>query len=54
MNAIANVVRAYHGAVLAAESAKVADEAGAAAEADLSRAQAVREPACPPTPTCFP
>jgi outer membrane protein TolC len=43
MNAIANVVRAYHGAVLAAESAKVADEAVRSAEADLSRAQAVRE-----------
>jgi len=43
MNAIANVVRAYHGAVLAAESAKVADEAVRSAEADLNRAQAVRE-----------
>jgi outer membrane protein TolC len=43
MNAIANVVRAYHGAVLAAESAQVADEAVRSAEADLSRAQAVRE-----------
>ncbi len=43
MNAIANVVRAYHGAVLAAESAKVADEAVRSAEADLNRAQSVRE-----------
>ncbi len=43
MNAVANVVRAYHGAVLAAESAKVADEAVRSAEADLNRAQAVRE-----------
>ncbi len=43
MNAIANVVRAYDGAVLAAESMKVADEAVRSAEADLNRAQAVRE-----------
>ncbi len=42
MNAIANVVRAYHGAVLAAESARVAGEAVRSAEADLNRAQAVR------------
>jgi outer membrane protein TolC len=43
MIAIANVVRAYHGAVLAAESARVAGEALRSAEADLNRAQAVRE-----------
>ncbi len=43
MNAIANVVRAYHGAVLAAETAKVAGEAVRSAESDLNRAQAVRE-----------
>jgi len=43
MNAIANVVRAYHGAVLAAASAWVADEAVRSAETDLNRAQAVRE-----------
>ena len=43
MNAIANAVRAYHGAVLAAESARVAGEAVRSAEADLNRAQAVRE-----------
>jgi outer membrane protein TolC len=42
MNAIANVVRAYHGAVLAAASVKVADEAVRSAEADLKRAQAIR------------
>ncbi len=43
MTAIANVVRAYHGTVLAAASAKVADEAVRSAETDLNRAQAVRE-----------
>ncbi len=43
MNAIANVVRAYHGAVLAAESARVAAGAVRSAEADLKRAQSVRE-----------
>jgi outer membrane protein TolC len=42
MNAIANVVRTYHGAVLAAESAKVADEALRSAAADLNRAETVR------------
>jgi outer membrane protein TolC len=43
MSAIANVVRAYHGAVLAAETANVAGEAVRSAESDLNRAQAVRE-----------
>ncbi len=42
MNVIAGVVRAYHGAGLAAESAQVAGEAVRSAEADLNRAQAVR------------
>lgn len=42
MNVIAGVVRSYHGAVLGAESAKVADEAVRSAEADLNRAEAVR------------
>lgn len=42
MNAIAGVVRAYHGAVLAAESLKVANEAVRSAEADLNRAEAIR------------
>lgn len=42
MNLIAAVVRAYHGAVLASESLKVASEAVRSAEADLSRAEAVR------------
>jgi outer membrane protein TolC len=40
---IANVVRTYHGVVLAAESLKVAEEAVKSAEADLERAQAVRD-----------
>jgi outer membrane protein TolC len=43
MNAIASVVRAYHGAVLAAESVQVANEAVRSAGADLNRAEAVRE-----------
>ncbi len=42
MSVIANVVRTYHGAVLAAESLKVAEEAVKSAEADLERAEAVR------------
>ncbi|MCW5978305.1 MAG: TolC family protein [Bryobacteraceae bacterium] len=42
MNVIAGVVRAYHGAVLAAESLKVAEEAVRSAEADLQRAETVR------------
>jgi outer membrane protein len=42
MNAIANVAQAYHGATLAAENVKVADEAVRSAEADLNRAEAVR------------
>lgn len=42
MNVIANVVRAYNGAVLAGESVKVAGEAVRSAEADLNRAEAVR------------
>ncbi len=40
---IANVVRAYHGVALAGESLKVADEAIQSAEADLKRAEAVRD-----------
>ena len=43
MNLIGGVVRAYHGATLAAESLNVANEAVRSAEADLNRAQAVRE-----------
>jgi len=39
---IANVVRAYHGVVLAAEGLKVAEEAVKSAEADLERAVSVR------------
>ncbi len=42
MNLIAGVVRAYHGAVLAAESLNVANEAVRSAEADLNRAEAIR------------
>jgi outer membrane protein TolC len=42
MRVIAAVVRAYHGAVLAAESLKVANEAVRSSEADLNRAEAVR------------
>ncbi len=42
MNLIAGVVRAYHGAVLAAESRQVADEAVRSAEADLHRSEAIR------------
>ncbi len=42
MNVIAAVVRAYHGAVLAAEGVQVANEALRLAEADLNRAEAVR------------
>jgi outer membrane protein TolC len=43
MQTIANVVRAYHGAVLAAEGLKVAREAVRSAEADLNRAGAIRD-----------
>ena len=39
---IANVVRTYHGAVLAAEALKVADEAARSADADVNRAEAIR------------
>lgn len=42
MGLIAGVVRAYHGAVLAAESLKVANEGVRSAEADLARAESVR------------
>ncbi len=42
MDVIANVVRAYHGAVLAAEGVKVAEEAVRSAESDLNRAETVR------------
>lgn len=41
-NLIANVVRAYFGAVLAVEALKVASEAVKSAEADLQRAEAIR------------
>jgi len=41
-NLIASVVKAYFGAVLAAESLKVAREAVQSAEADLQRAQTIR------------
>jgi outer membrane protein TolC len=43
MHVIAAVERAYHGAVLASESLKVANGAVRSAEADLNRAEAVRE-----------
>jgi len=42
-NVIANVVRAYNGATLAAENLRVAAEAVKSAEADLNRAQAIRD-----------
>jgi outer membrane protein TolC len=42
MNLIAGVARAYHGAVLAGEGLKVAEEAVRSAEADLKRAETVR------------
>jgi outer membrane protein TolC len=42
MQVVAGVVRAYYGAVLAAESLKTAEQALRAAEADLKRAEAVR------------
>ncbi|MEK7404020.1 MAG: TolC family protein [Acidobacteriota bacterium] len=42
MEVIANVVRTYHGAVLAAEALKVADESVRSAEADAERAEAIR------------
>jgi outer membrane protein TolC len=42
MGVIAQVARTYHGVVLAAESLKVAQQAVASAEADLARAEAVR------------
>jgi len=43
MLAIANVVSAYYGVVLAGESLAVAEEAEKSAQADLERAQAARE-----------
>ena len=42
MQVIAGVVRAYYGAVLAAESLKTAEQALKSAEADLARADSVR------------
>ena len=42
MQVISGVVRAYYGAVLAAESLKTAEQALARAEADLKRAESVR------------
>ena len=43
MQAIAGVVRAYYGEVLAAESLKTAEQALKSAEADLARAESVRD-----------
>lgn len=43
MVTIANVARAYHGAVLAAEALRVAEEAERSAQADLDRAEASRQ-----------
>jgi outer membrane protein len=43
MEVIANVTRAYYGAVLAAESLKSAEQAVRSAGADLERAEAVRD-----------
>jgi outer membrane protein TolC len=42
MEVIANVTRAYYGAVLAAESLRSAEQAVGSAEADLTRAESVR------------
>jgi outer membrane protein len=42
MNVISQAARAYYGAVLAAENLKAAEQAVASAEADLTRAEAVR------------
>lgn len=42
MQVIAGVVRAYYGAILAAESLKTAEQALGSAEADLKRAESVR------------
>lgn len=42
MTAIANVARAYHGAVLAAAAVNVAGEAVHSAEADVKRAESIR------------
>jgi outer membrane protein TolC len=42
MQVVANVVRAYYGAVLAAESLKTAEQSAGSAEADLKRAESVR------------
>jgi len=42
MQLVAGVVRAYYGAVLAAESLRTAEQALKSAEADLSRAESVR------------
>lgn len=43
MQVIAGTVKAYYGAVLAAESLKTADQALRSAEADLERAEALRK-----------
>ncbi|HWR50373.1 MAG TPA: TolC family protein [Bryobacteraceae bacterium] len=43
MQVIANVARAYHGAMVTADGLKVADEAVLSAEADLNRARTIRE-----------
>ena len=51
---IAGVVRAYHGAVLAVESLKVAEEAVRSAEADLKRAEECGRQECQLTLTFFP
>jgi outer membrane protein TolC len=42
MQVIAGVVKAYYGAILAAESLKTAEQAAGSAEADLKRAESVR------------
>lgn len=42
MEVISGVARAYHGAVLAAESLKAAEQAVRSAEADLKRAESIR------------
>src|ERR1022692_3424118 len=42
MQVIASVVRAYYGAVLAAESLKTAEQSLKSAEADLTRAESIR------------
>ena len=52
MQVIAGVVRAYYGAVLAAESLKTAEQALKSAEADLRGPNRSARPACPPMSMC--